>query len=147
MKIIKTPFDILNELGKSSFDEISNMDKKRHAFIINRMLSRALPEVSFGMTHMKVTPESTVDFWHRAFIDLAKNPNGQKMLSYIRKVMNISMAGEKKKTTSKIDKDIAKKYMQIAKIGQKELDVLVEHYEKDLIIYLKKFSKMLETSK
>ena len=147
MITIKSPFDVLNQLGNKSFDEISNMDKKRHAFIINRMLSRALPEVSFGMTHMRVTPESTVDFWHRAFIDLSKSPNGQRMLGYIRKVLRVSMAGAKKKETSKVDKDIAKKYMQIAKIGQKELDVLVEYYEKDLITYLKKFSKMLETTK
>lgn len=145
--IIKTPFDIINQLGKEGYDEISNIDKKRHAFIINRMLSRTLPEVAFSMTHVRGIPESTVDFWHRAFIDMGKTSQGMKMIAYIKKVMRISMAGAKKKTKSKIDKDIAMKYMQISKIGQKEFGILVEYYEKDLIKYLKKFSKMLETTK
>jgi 3-hydroxyacyl-CoA dehydrogenase len=145
--IIKSPFDIMNQLGKPSFDEIANMDKKRHAFIVNRMLSRALPEVSFNMTHMRVTPESTVDFWNQAFKDMGSTTNGQRMLGYIRKVLRVSMAGAKKKAKSKVDKDIAKKYMMQSKMGQKEFQVLVEYYEKDLIKYLKKFSKMLETTK
>lgn len=145
--IIKTPFDIINQLGREGYDEISNIDKKRHAFIINRMLSRALPEVSFSMTHMRVVPESTVDFWHRAFIDMNQTGQGMKMLAYIRKVLRVSMAGAKKKAKSKIDKDIAKKYMIVSKIGTKEFDVLVQYYEKELIKYLKKFSNMLETTK
>ena len=145
--IIKTPFDIINHLGKSSYEDISNMDKKRHAFIINRMMSRALPEVSFNMTHLKSVSESTVDFWHKAFNDMNKTPRGMKILAQIRKSHRVSMAGAKKKTKSKIDKSIATKYMQISKTGQKEFQVLVDYYEKDLIKYLKKFSKMLETTK
>ena len=146
--IIKTPFDIMNQLGREGYDEISNMDKKRHAFIINRMMSRALPEVAFSMSHMRVTQESTVDFWHRAFIDMGKTGQGMKMLAYIRKVLRVSMAGAKKTATkSKIDKELARKYMNMSKLGPKEFDVLVQYYEKDLIKYLKKFSKMLETTK
>jgi len=147
MIVIKSPFDILNHLGKESYYEISNIDKKRNAFIVNRMLSRALPEVSFNMTHMRVVPESTVDFWNQAFFDFGKTAQGMKMLAYIRKVLRVSMAGAKKKAKSKIDKDLAKSYMQISKIGTKEFNVLVEYYEKDLIKYLNKFSKMLETTK
>ncbi len=145
--IIKSPFDIINQLGKDSFDEISNMDKKRHSFIVNRMMSRALPEVAFNMTHMRGVQESVVDFWHFAFLDMQKSPNGVRQLAYLRKVLRVSMAGAKKKAKSKVDKDLAKKYMQISKIGPKEFDVLVHYYEKDLVKYLKKFSKMLETTK
>lgn len=145
--IVKSPFDIIGQLGKEKFDDISNMDKKRHAFIVNRMLSRALPEVSFNMTHMKVCPESTVDFWNQAFIDMNKTGQGMRMLGYIRKVLRISMAGAKKKAKCKVDKDIAKSFMQISKMGTKEFDVLLHYYEKDLIKYLKKFSKMLKTTK
>jgi len=145
--IINSPFDIIKHLGRESYIDVPNIDKKRHAFIINRMLSRALPEVSFNMTHQKVTPESTVDFWHRAFVDMDKTSNGVKMLSYIRKVLSISMAGAKKKETVKVDKELSKKYMQISKIGKKEFDVLLQYYELELIKYLKQFSKMLETTK
>lgn len=144
---IKTPFDIIGQLGKPNYNEIANIDKKRNAFIINRMLSRALPEVSINMTHIKVCPESTIDFWNQAFVEMNKTPNGMKRVSIIRKVLRISMAGEKKKTKRKIDKELSNKYMQISKIGTKEFQVLVEHYETELIKYLKKFSKMLETSK
>lgn len=145
--IIKTPFDIINQLGRKGYDDISNMDKKRHAFIVNRMMSRALPDVAFNMTHIRVVPESTVDFWNQAFVDMNKSTRGMKMLTFIRKVLRVSMAGAKKKTKSKIDKDIATKYMNISKIGTKEFDVLVQYYEKELIKYLKQFSKMLETTK
>tara|TARA_R110000737_G_scaffold219007_1_gene235195 strand:- start:1959 stop:2402 length:444 start_codon:yes stop_codon:yes gene_type:complete len=147
MITIKSPFDVLKQLGRESFNDISSMDKKRHAFIINRMLSRALPEVSFNMTHIKVVSESTVDFWHRAFVDMNNSPRGRNMLAYIRKVLYLSMAGAKKKVKSKVDTDLSNKYMQQSKIGSKEFSVLVEYYEKDLIKYLKKFSKMLETTK
>jgi len=145
--IIKSPFDILNQLGKSAFDDISNMDKKRHAFIINRMLSRALPEVSLNMNHMRVAPESTVDFWNQAFKDMMASQRGRNMLNHIRSVYRVSMAGAKKKTKKNIDKDLAKQYMQISKIGKKEFKVLEDYHEKDLVTYLKKFSKMLETTK
>ena len=147
MITIKTPFDIMNQLGKPSFDEIPTMDKKRHAFIINRMLSRALPEVSFSMTHMRVCPESTVDFWHQAYLDMSRTQQGQRMLGYIRICLRKSMAGAKKKVKSKINKDLAKEYMKLSTLGTKEFDVLVQYHEKELIKYLKKFAKMLETSK
>lgn len=144
--IVNTPFDIINVLGDNKYNDVPNMDKKRHAFIINRMLSRALPDIAMNMSLLKTTPESTIDYWHCAFIDMSKNTQGLKMLSNIRKVLRVSMAGEKKKQT-KIDKELATKFMNIAKISKKEFDVLVEFYEKDLIKYLKEFSKMLETTK
>mgnify|MGYP003633880537 CR=1 FL=1 len=147
MIVIKSPFDLLNILGRPAYKEVANIDKKRNAFIVNRMLSRALPEVAMSMSHLKSVAESTVDFWNQVFVDFNKTPQGQNMLSYIRRVFRVSMAGAKKKTKAKIDKDLAKKYMIIAKMSQKEFNVLVEYYEKDLIKYLKKFQKMLETSK
>jgi len=145
--IIKTPFDIMNHLGKSSYNEISNIDKKRHSFIINRMMSRTLPDVAIDMSHMKMIPETVVDFWHCAFMDMSRTPRGMKILSHIRSAFRISMAGAKKKVSKKIDSDLSKKYMQISKIGQKEFGVLSHYYEKELIKYLKKLSYMIETTK
>ena len=145
--IIKTPFDIINILGKELYYEVPNTDKKRHAYIINRMLSRGLPDVSIHMSHMKVIPESTVDFWHQAFIDLGKSSHGIKKLRLIRSLLRLSIKSINKSNKSKIDSNISKQFMLISKIGTKEYQVLLDFYEKELIKYLKKFSKMLETTK
>jgi hypothetical protein len=147
MIVIKTPFDILNLLGKKSYEDIPTVDKKRHSFIINRMMSRALPDIAFNMSNQYIQAETIVDFWHNVYLELDKTPRGKTTLGYIRKCMFISMSTAKKKTPANIDKDLSKQYMIISGLGQKEFDVLATYYESELIKYLKKFSKMIETTK
>jgi len=144
---IKSPFDLINILGTISYNEVANVDKKRHFFIINRMLSRTLPEIASDVSHNSVVPETILDFWNAIFLEYNKTPRGKKILQVIRGNFRVSMAGAKKQTTSKkIDKDLAKKYMELAKISPKEFKILENFYEKDLIKYLKEFSKMIKTS-
>jgi hypothetical protein len=147
MEVIKTPFDIINILGKESYNNVANIDKKRHFFIINRMLSRALPEVAMKLSHIGCVPEIIVDYWNLTFKEFSKTTNGKNMLGIIRKVLYISMAGAAKKEKTKIDKDIANKYMELTKISKKEFDILLEFFEKELIKYLKDVEKILNTTK
>jgi hypothetical protein len=144
---IKSPFDVINILGSTKYNEIANVDKKRHFFIINRMLSRTLPEIACDISHNSVVPETILDFWNLIFVEYNKTSRGRKILQVIRGNFRVSMAGAKKKSASKkIDKDLAKKYMELAKISPKEFKILEKFYEKDLIKYLKEFSKMIKTS-
>lgn len=144
--IIKSPFDVINILGTAKFDEVANIDKKRHFFIINRMLSRSMPEIAMNLSTQQINPESAIDFWHLAFKELNKSSQGKGTLRFIRSTLRVSMAGAKKKAAKKkIDKDLANKYMQLAKISPKEFDIIKRFHEKDLIKYLKEVSKMLKT--
>jgi hypothetical protein len=146
--IIKSPFDIINILGTSNYNEVSNLDKKRHFFIINRMLSRTLPDVAIGLGHLNSVPESGVDFWNKVFVELDSTPRGKQILDIIKRNLRISMSTDKKSiTNNKIDKELAIKYMQLSKISPKDFEILNKFYQDDVIKYLKEFDKMIKTSK
>lgn len=144
---IKTPFELINYLGKKEYKDISNIDKKRNFFIVNRMLSRAMPDIATNLGHLSSVPETSLDYWNIAFIDLYKTPKGKNILSYIKKVLYVSMAGAKKKQAVKIDKELAIKYMELTKISKKEFDIMVYFFETEVIKYLKEVEKMLKTTK
>lgn len=143
----KSPFDIINILGTDSYDEVSNLDKKRGFFIINRMLSRTLPEVAMGIGHLNATPEAGIDFWNKVFKELKSTPRGKQILGLVKGNLRVSMSSAKNQETSKsLDKELSKKFMQLSKISPKEFDTLKKFYKKDLIKYLKDMEKMLKTS-
>ena len=144
---IKTPFDIINQLGKPAFSEISNLDKKRHFFIINRMLSRALPDISTNLGHQSIIPEIGVDYWNIAFTELGTTQKGRNILNGIRKVMYVSMSAAKKKEKVKIDVDLSKKFMEMTKMSTKEFNLLLQFFEIETIKYLKEVEKIIKTTK
>lgn len=140
-----SPFDILKILGTDSYEEISNIDKRRNFFIINRMISRTLPQVCLSLSHFKSNSDIGVDYWHNAFKELSKSSNGRNVLALIRKNMWIKMTIDKKATVI-YDKDLAEEYMKLANITKSDFDTLIRFYKTETIDYLKEVENMMKTN-
>ena len=146
--IIKTPFDLLNVLGTDKYYDVANVDKKRNFFIVNRMLSRTLPDIVSQTSQNGIVPESVLDFWNLVFVEYSKSQQGRNILKTIRKNFFVSMASDKKKEegSAKIDKELLHKFIEVSKMSMTDFKILQKFYEKDLIKYLKDFSRMIKTS-
>jgi hypothetical protein len=142
---IKTPFDIINVMGTSKYSEVPTVDKNRHSFIINRMISRTFPEHSNKFNHMSMKPHIIVDMWNSIFTRFYKSKSGQHSLKKVKDNMRISMSKKKETTTGKIDNDLFKKLLILCEFSKKEGEILKNLERKELIKYLKKVDKMIKT--
>ena len=146
MIVINKPFDILPHLGKKTFNEISTNDKRKNAFIINRMLSRTLPNEANEFNHRAINVASSLDVWNLIFKELNKSYEGKKIINTTMRNMRISMAGAKKKKVLKYDKEIAKEFMRLRGIGTKDFQAMLKFDESNTIKYLKRLKKMIDVT-
>ena len=142
---IKTPFDIINLLGTVRYNDVPTIDKTRHSFIINRMMSRTLPEYSVNFSHVSIKPYIVVDLWHNIFIKLDSNSHTKSMLNKIRSNMRISMAKKKEVTKKTISKEWYNRFLILTNLSSKEGEILKDLYMPELIKYIKKIEKMEKT--
>lgn len=65
-------FDIIKTIFKkdSDWDKVSNADKSRNYFMINRIMAIQFPIQADQFNRLKVNPYPVVDWWHRT---LSKN--------------------------------------------------------------------------
>lgn len=60
---MNNPFDIIKAFHSKGWDKISDRDKARNLFMINRICSIAYPLQANSFNHIKIKPEKVVDFW------------------------------------------------------------------------------------
>ena len=57
------PFEIIKSFHTKSWEKISDRDKARNLFMINRTCSIAYPLQANSFNNIKIQPEKVVDFW------------------------------------------------------------------------------------
>jgi hypothetical protein len=60
---MNNPFDIIKSFYSKSWDKISDRDKARNLFMVNRICSIAYPLQANSFNNIKINPEKVVDFW------------------------------------------------------------------------------------
>lgn len=59
------PFDLIKLFyNKSEYNKLSNYDKAKHYFIINRMMGVQFPAFAAFLSINKISPSGVVDFWN-----------------------------------------------------------------------------------
>jgi hypothetical protein len=64
---MNNPFDIIKSFYSKSWDKISDRDKSRNLFMINRICSIAYPLQANSFNNIKIQGDKVVDFW-RIFV-------------------------------------------------------------------------------
>jgi hypothetical protein len=60
---MNNPFDIIKAFHTKEWNKISDRDKARNLFMINRICSIAYPLQANSFNNLKIRPEKVVDFW------------------------------------------------------------------------------------
>jgi hypothetical protein len=60
---MNNPFEIIKSFHTKDWEKISDRDKARNFFMINRTCSVAYPLQANSFNHLKIQPEKVVDFW------------------------------------------------------------------------------------
>jgi len=60
---MNNPFDIIKSFHSKSWDKVSDRDKARNLFMINRICSIGYPLQANSFNNIKICPEKVVDFW------------------------------------------------------------------------------------
>lgn len=64
---MNNPFDIIKSFYSKSWDKVSDRDKSRNLFMINRICSIAYPLQANSFNNIKIQGDKVVDFW-RIFV-------------------------------------------------------------------------------
>lgn len=60
---MNNPFDVIKAFHTSEWQKVSERDKARNLFMINRICSIAYPLQANSFNHIKINPENVVNFW------------------------------------------------------------------------------------
>jgi len=60
---MNNPFDIIKSFHTKGWEKVSDRDKARNLFMINRTCSIAYPLQANSFNNIKIKPEKVVDFW------------------------------------------------------------------------------------
>jgi len=60
---MNNPFDIIKAFYSKKWDKISDREKARNFFMVNRICSIAYPLQANSFNNIKINPEKAIDFW------------------------------------------------------------------------------------
>jgi len=71
---MNNPYEIIKSFYTKDWDNVSDADKARNFFMINRICSINFPLQSQMFNNIKIRPEKVVDFWKSLMTKLYKSP-------------------------------------------------------------------------
>ena len=96
--------------------EVSNLDKKRYFFILNRRFSIAHPLQAQALQHLKIDPVEVMDFWFRF---LSKKYDKTPFWMYIK---GVKKQEEEKQKKISVSKEAMKEYMRLNRLDSKTME-------------------------
>lgn len=131
-------FDLTKRLFDrgNSWNEVTNSDKSRHAFMVNRFMSIKFPMQANILNNRNVDPRVTVDIWKDAMSRLYTKP---PVWMYTK----VAKKEKEKKKSSKIAID---RFMKLNKLSRRDFDGIEELFSDDLNKELKEVEAMIPTS-
>jgi hypothetical protein len=131
-------FDFITALfDKKEYAEISDNIKKKHFFMVQRMMSIKYPLEANNFNILNINHVSAVDFWHMVLT-----------MTYSRKPNWLYTKSEKKNKNAikdKIDKfkpDLINFWLRKKKIDERDFLFMKEVLSEDLYIELKRLEKI-----
>jgi hypothetical protein len=116
---------------KDEYKKLSDEDKEKNFFIINRKFARGFPSHAQYVNNKSVDRASALDIWYQFFIK--KRTNGIPSWYWFKQ--------ETKREKSIITKDDVELLMQFYDIKERDVDFLIKYYPEDVKEEVKKFHK------
>ena len=131
-------FDLNKQIfNKSNWDSVSNADKRKHFFMINRFMSIGNPLQAQVLQHIKINTAAVIDFWHSY---MSVKYNGSVPGWIFTKGVKKSEEDKKKKTN--IDKNVVREYCKFYKIDPKSAEDAILLFPDKFVEDLKAFEKL-----
>lgn len=131
-------FDVIDCMfqNHSAWSEVTNYDKKKHYFMINRILSIKFPVQANTLQHLRINQVAVVDFW---FYFISSQFNRKPSWLYTK----TSKKKDTKKTKKVITEDMIKTFSARFGYEVKTVKAAIEYLGEDIIKEIKEFDKLL----
>jgi hypothetical protein len=128
-------FDIIKAFhNEKEWEKITNSDKSKNFFMLNRTMAIMYPLHAQGFNHIKMDPVSAVNWW-KTWI-LAKHPEGAGFI--------YTSTGKKKKEAKKeIPEEVSNFLREKWQISSREIEDLKEFYPKEFQKYCESVKEMI----
>lgn len=133
-------FDIIKIIfsDPSKYSSISNVEKRKYYFILNRRFAIQHPMQANALQHLKINQALVIDFW-QSF--LRKQYKYMPSWIYAKGIKKTQEIKEKKLSVSN---DLINEYSKYFKIDRKSVLDSLQFYEKETIQELKEFENQLK---
>lgn len=129
-------FDVIKKLfePESSFKEVTDTEKRKYFFMINRILSIQYPHIANQFNHTRIDPVSTVNWW---------NSNLRGLYKTYPKWIFTSTKKAKAEINIKIDPIILKLLSEKFQFSKKDIIQCYKFWPKEMEIYMKDLASQL----
>lgn len=131
--IIKVIFN-----NPKEWKEVSNLDKRKNFFMLNRFFSINYPLQANALQHMRINQVMVIEYW---FKFLSSKFNRTPGWIFTKGVKKNKEEKEKKLT---ITNDEINEYCKLNKIDRKMVDDALIHFQNDMISEIKSFTKIIK---
>lgn len=117
---MNNPFDIIKSFHSKDWNKISDRDKSRNLFMINRVCSISYPLQANSFNHIKIRPEKVVDFWKVFITNYHKKTPSWIYTKTLKK--------EKEKSKKEYDETIIEFIKEKYQISNREIEELKKFF-------------------
>ena len=132
---MNNPFEIIKAFHTKDWEKISDRDKARNFFMVNRICSIAYPIQANSFNHLKIQPEKVVDFW-KVFISHHNRKSPQW-------VWTKTIKGEKPKEENKYKEEIIDFIKTKHQISDREINEMIEFFPTKFKAFYKEIESLL----
>ena len=132
---MNNPFEIIKAFHTKDWEKISDRDKARNFFMINRICSIAYPIQANSFNHLKIQPEKVIDFW-KVFISHHNKKSPQW-------VWTKTIKGEKLKEENKYKEEILDFIKAKHQISNREINERIEFFPAKFKTFYKEIESLL----
>lgn len=132
---MNNPFEIIKAFYSKEWDKITDRDKSRNFFMINRICSIAYPIQANSFNHLKIQSEKAIDFW-KIFVTKFNK-------SYPKWIWTKTIKKEDIKETNKYKEEIIDFIKEKYQISNREINELNEFFPEKFKKFYKEVESML----
>lgn len=129
------PFELIKAFYTSDWHKVSDRDKARNFFMVNRLCGIAYPLQANSFNHLKIQPEKVVDFW-KLFVTHHNKKSPQWLWTKTQKP--VQTKGDFKYKEEVID-FIKSKY----EISNREISEIMDFFPERFKIFYKEIESLL----
>lgn len=131
-------YEIILSMVKKNFDKVSNLDKIKNVFMINRFLSKGYPIQAAYLDQMNLNPVAVVNFWNYVI---------SNKYNYLPKWIYIK--SKKKENKNKIGlnsfpKEVLNEWIKNNQCSSKDLEQLIKFFPGEFFSELKSLQDLME---
>lgn len=132
---MNNPFDIIKSFYSKDWEKVTNRDKAKNFFMINRICSIQYPLQANSFNKLKIKPEKVVDYW-KLFV----THHNKRLPSWIyTKTIKKEKEKEEKKYKEEVINLIKEKY----NLSNREISELKNFFPKKFDAYYKEIESIL----